>query len=124
MVTLIFSKELLENLRAYVFNAQKFKNIQSYKIAIALLLHGECRDIEDISKLLNVNFKTVANWIKTFMSGGIDWVMGKHFQRRGPKERLTKVQKKQLHDMIAEGPVKNGFSCGIWNRAMIGGPPA
>ncbi len=27
--------------------------------------------------------------------------MGKHYQGRGRKEKLTKAQQKQLHDMIA-----------------------
>ena len=45
--------------------------------------------------------------------------MGKHYQGRGRKEKLTKAQQKQLHDMIAEGPEIHGFSSAIWNCAMI-----
>jgi len=67
-----------------------------------------------------VTFKTVANWIRTFMYKGIDWVTGKHYEGRGRKDKLTKVQRKLLHDMIAEGPEAHGFTCGIWNSAMIG----
>ncbi len=43
----------------------------------------------------------------------------KHYQGRGRKEKLTKAQKKELHDMIVEGTEKYGFSSGIWNSAMI-----
>ena len=120
MVTLTFSKELLENLYCCVLRAQQMKNIYAYKLSIALLWYGEGREIAEIAKLLKVDFKTVANWIKKFMSGGIQWVTSHHFKGRGRKEKLTKAQQKQLHDMIAEGPEKNGFSCGIWNSAMIG----
>ena len=54
------------------------------------------------------------------MYKGIDWVTGKHYEGRGRKDKLTKVQRKLLHDMIAEGPEAHGFTCGIWNSAMIG----
>ena len=53
------------------------------------------------------------------MSGGIKWAMGKHYHGRGRKEKLTKAQQKQVHDMIVEGPEAHGFSSGIWNSAMI-----
>jgi len=120
MVTLIFSKELLENLRGCVLRAEQLKNVYAFKLSIALLWYGEGREIAEIANLLKVDFKTVANWIKKFMSGGIAWVTSHHFKGRGRKEKLTKAQKKQLYDMISEGPEKNGFSCGIWNSAMIG----
>ncbi len=45
--------------------------------------------------------------------------MGKHYHGRGRKEKLTKAQQKQLHDMIVEGPEAHGFASGIWNCAMI-----
>jgi transposase len=53
------------------------------------------------------------------MSGGVDWIMSKHYCGRGRKEKLTKAQQKQLRDMVTEGPEFHGFSSGIWNSAMI-----
>ena len=60
-----------------------------------MICYGEGRGITEIAKLLDVNFKTVVNWITKFMSGGIDWIMGKHYQGRGRKEKLTKAQQKR-----------------------------
>jgi transposase len=120
MVTLTFSKELLEKLDASVSIAVKLKNMQAYRLAMVLLWYGEGTGIAEIANRLGVCFKTVVNWIKTFMFKGIDWVIGKHYQGRGCKERLTKAQQKQLRDMIAQGPEAHGFTCGIWNCAMIG----
>lgn len=120
MVTLSFSKELLEKLRACVLRAQHLKNIHAYQLAIALLWFGEGRSMDEIAALLRVSRKTISNWVIKFMSGGIQWVTSHHFKGRGRKEKLTKIQKQQLYDMIVEGPEKNGFSCGIWNSAMIG----
>ena len=119
LITLKFSKELVEKLRACQQIALKSKNTQAYKLSIALIMIGEGRATEEITKLLGVSGKTVFNWITKFMSGGIAWVLGKHYQGRGRKEKLTKAQKRQLHDMITEGPEAHGFSSGIWNSAMI-----
>lgn len=119
MAVIIFSKSLLEKLRERLSAALRLKNIQAYRLAIAMICYGEGRGITEIAKLLDVNFKTVVNWITKFMSGGIDWIMGKHYQGRGRKEKLTKAQQKQLHGMIAEGPEIHGFSSAIWNCAMI-----
>lgn len=120
MIRLTFSKELLEKLRASMSIALKLKNIQAFRLAIGLIWYGEGVGIAEIANRLGVCFRTVANWLKTFMCKGINWVTAKHYQGRGCKERLTKVQQKLLHDMIAQGPQAHGFTCGIWNCAMIG----
>jgi transposase len=119
-LNLTFSKDLMEKLRASVLIASRSKNMQGFRIALALVWYGEGSGIADIAKRLGVCFKTLVNWIKTFMHKGINWVTAKHFQGRGCKERLTKAQQEQLHGMIAEGPEAHGFTCGIWNCAMIG----
>ena len=116
-----FSKELLTKLRASLLTAFKLKNIQAYRLATALICYGEGRGIKDIAILFGINCKTVGHWLLKFMSGGIDWVMGKHYHGRGRKEKLTKAQKKQLCVMVTEGPEAHGFSSGIWNCAMIAG---
>ena len=119
MIALTFSKELIEKLRTSAAVALKTKNIQAYRIATALIMCSEGYSTDVIAKLLMLSSKTVLNWIFKFMSGGIAWVMGGHFQGRGRKEKLTQAQKKQLYDMIVEGPEAHGFSSGIWNSAMI-----
>ena len=119
-IKLTFSNDLMEKLRASLTIALKLKNMQAFRLALALIWYGEGVGIAEIAKRLGVCFKTVVNWIKTFMYKGIDWVRSKHYQGRGRKERLTKAQQKQLYDMIAKGPEANGFTCGIWNCAMIG----
>ena len=101
MVGLTISKKLLEKLRTA---KSCTKNVQTYRLTTALIWFSEGSSILEISKLFEVTFKTVINWIRTFMYKGIDWVTGKHYEGRGRKDKLTKVQRKLLHDMIAEGP--------------------
>ena len=119
MIALTISKSLLEQLRASIKFSLATNNTMAYRLAIAFIMLGEGHEISEIAKLLGVSGKTVFNWILKFMSGGMAWLTRKHYQGRGRKEKLTKAQKKELHDMIVEGPEKYGFSSGIWNSAMI-----
>ena len=119
MIALIISKSLLEKLRKVMSFALTNKNTTVYRLALGLIMIGEGHKTGEIAKLLGVSGKTVIDWVFKFMSGGMAWVTGKHYKGRGRKEKLTNAQKKQLHDMIVDGPEKNGFSSGIWNCAMI-----
>ena len=54
MIAITFSKELLEKLRASLPTALKSKNIQAYRMAMALIWYDEGRGINEIAKLLGV----------------------------------------------------------------------
>ena len=47
------------------------------------------------------------------------WLLGKHYQGRGRKPKLSKKQKKRLFHIVENGPEKWGFDCGVRNSAMI-----
>lgn len=86
MVTLTFSKQLINKLIECALNAQKFKNVYVYKLAMALLWYNEGCGIQEISKRLMISTKTVFTWLKKFMSGGIKWVKSQYFHGRGRKK--------------------------------------
>ena len=119
MITLSFSKSILEKLQDNILIALRLSNIRLYRLAKALLWYAEGLGIIEIAKLLGVGTKTIINWLKTFMYKGMAWLTGQHYQGRGRKEKLTKAQKTQLVELIKAGPEDNGFHCGIWNSAMI-----
>ena len=119
MITLSFSKSILEKLQDNLLIALRLSNIRLYRLASALLWYAEGLGIKEIAKRTGVHIKTIINWLTTFMHKGMVWLTSQHYQGRGRKEKLTKAQQKQLHDMIAEGPEAHGFSSGIWNCAMI-----
>ena len=119
MITLRFSKSILEKLQDSLSIALKLSNIRLYRLARALLWFAEGLGIKDIAKRISVDVKTIVNWLKTFMYKGMAWLTGQHYQGRGRKEKLTKAQQKQLFELIKAGPEANGFHCGIWNSAMI-----
>ena len=120
MITISFSKEIIEKLQLYVKNAANSGNIQRYRISLALLWFGEGKTLSEIGEALGVTVKTVLNWLKTFMHKGMAWLSGLHYKGRGRKSKLTETQKKALYDMVVAGPEANGFNCAIWNTTMIG----
>ena len=81
---------------------------------------AEGRGVGEIAHLLNVSQRTVYNWLKAFLSGGLRWLQKQRYQGRGRKPKLRKAQKKELYDLIVSGPEQNGFESGLWNAAMIG----
>ena len=119
MITLSFSKSILEKLHDNLVIALRLSNIRLYRLASALLWYAEGVGIKDIAKRMGVHIKTIINWLTTFMHKGMKWLTGQHYQGRGRKEKLTKAQQKQLVELIKDGPEANGFHCGIWNSAMI-----
>ena len=120
MTAVTISKELQEKLRASIPVSLATKNIMAYRLAMVLIMIGEGHSVNEITNLFMVNSKTIFSWICKFMSNGIAWVTGRHYEGRGRKEKLTNAQKKSLYDMIVKGPEAQGFSSGIWNSAMIG----
>ena len=119
MITLSFSKSILEKLQDNLLIALRLSNIRLYRLARALLCYAEGLGIKEIAKLMGVGIKTIISWLKTFMYKGMKWLTGQHYQGRGRKEKLTKAQQVQLVKLIKDGPEANGFHCGIWNSAMI-----
>ncbi|MCP4260160.1 MAG: IS630 family transposase [Planctomycetes bacterium] len=119
MITLCFSKHLIEKLQTLLRVAYQANDFRLYRVVQGLLWLAEGRSIEEIAALLNVSKRTPYNWLKAFLSGGINWVQKERYQGRGRKSKLKKAQKKALYDMIVSGPEDNGFDCGIWNTAMI-----
>jgi len=120
MITLSFSKSILEKLYENLLKAQRLSNIRLYRLAQGLIWFAEGIATKEIAKRMGVDEKTIINWIKTFMYKGIAWLTGQHYLGRGRKDKLTHEQKQTLTRLIKDGPEANGFHCGIWNSAMIG----
>ncbi len=119
-----FGKDSLRELDEELRNALNSGNLRTYRVIQALLYIGS-QDYDfsmgQIANLLNVTRKTVFNWLKKFMCGGIKWVKNDpfNFATRGRPSRLNAKQKEELYNMVVAGPEKNGFYSGVWNCAMI-----
>lgn len=119
MITLSFSKAMVEGLQKELARAVGLNNLRLYKIVQGLLWVHEGKGLKSIARLLRVDVKTVDNWLRRFIVKGFSWLCGKHYQGRGRKSKLSAEQKQALYEMVKEGPEAQGFSCGGWNSAMI-----
>jgi transposase len=119
MITLCFSKSLIEKLQTLLQVAYRANDLRLHRIVQGLLWLAEGRGVGEIAPLLNVSQRTAYNWLKAFLSGGLRWLQKQRYQGRGRKPKLSKAQRKELYAMIVSGPEQNGFDCGVWNTAMI-----
>ena len=65
MITLSFSKSILEKLQKNLEIALALSNIRLYRLAHALLWHSEGKSIKQIAELIGVCAKTIMTWLKT-----------------------------------------------------------
>lgn len=119
MITLSFSNAMVDGLRKELTRAVELNNLRLYKIVQGLLWVHEGKSLKRVAQLLHVAVKTVYNWLCRFMVKGLGWLCGQHYQGRGRKSKLSGEQKQALYAMVKRGPEANGFSCGVWNSAMI-----
>ena len=120
MITLSFSKAMVERLEKELTRALSLNNLRLYKIVQGLLWVHEGKGLKSIAQLLHVTDKTVYSWLQRFIVKGFGWLCGQHYQGRGRKSKLSAEQKQALYTMIKEGPEAQGFSCGVWNSALLG----
>ena len=73
MITLSFSKSILEKLKDNLLIAVRLSNIRLYRLASSLLWYAEGVGIKEIAKRLGVHIKTIINWLTTFMYKGMKW---------------------------------------------------
>lgn len=114
-----FSKQTVDGLHNELRKAMSLNNLRLFKIAKALLMVGEGASPAAISPLVHISERQIRNWINLFLVHRFSWLLGYHYQGRGRKSKLNQNQKKELYDLICDGPEKCGFDCGLWTSAMI-----
>lgn len=119
MVTLLYTKAIVEELEKDLVRAHELNNLRLYKLVQGLLWIHQGVSWKVIGELLGVSAKTVGNWLKRFMVQGLGWLRGQHYRGRGRKAKLTPEQKRQVREWVEKGPQANGLSCAVWNTAMV-----
>lgn len=114
-----FSKGTIIRLKEKLKIAEELNNMRVYKIIWCLLLINEGHSYKRIAELFGIGTKTVSNWLTMFMVFRFSWLLGCHYKGRGRKPKLTKAQRRQLYQLIVDGPEEYGLDCGVWTSAMI-----
>jgi hypothetical protein len=77
MITLSFSKSILEKLQDNIVIALRLSNIRLYRLARALLRYAEELGIKEIAKADGGRHKNHHVWLKTFVSTMLNTSMQK-----------------------------------------------
>ena len=83
----------------------------------ALLDYGQGQEIATIAAKLSVTAETVYAWLRAFL---VDrWCSLGSRARPGRQDKLTRTQKQRLRQLLADGPLASGLTCGCWSSLLI-----
>lgn len=97
--------------------AQARGDLRMAKRIMAIFAVAEGALYSVTASILKVHEESIGLWVKNFLLRGVDGLKTKKYSGRPPK--LTKTQKKELDQIITEGPVKAGFPGACWRSPMI-----
>ena len=108
---------MITKLEGKVSHAYERGDIQALRRGQGLLgvLRGDL--YEDIAQIVGVTVETIRLWVRSFLFEGLRSLKFKKSRGRPPK--LTKEQKKQLKQVIKDGPEAAGYTSGCWNSAIV-----
>jgi transposase len=83
----------------------------------ALLYLADGKRVAQVAEILQLSQQAIYNYIKAFLWKGLDSLVYKHPPGRPP--RLTKTQRKELSQLIDDGPEAAGYDRGCWDTVLI-----
>ena len=97
--------------------AQISGDLRMVKRMLAVLAVSDGMRYSVIATNLKVNEESIRLWVNALLLKGVVGLKSKKAPGRPPK--LTKTQKKELDQLITEGPAKAGFPGACWRSPMI-----
>lgn len=107
------SQELSKNLET----ARFVGNVKQALRFEAILLISEGLSLEWVANFCRNSVRNIYYWLTLFMTARIEGLRLK--KPPGKKAKLSKVQKKELKEMILKSPEDFGYDSGIWTAAMV-----
>jgi len=98
-------------------HAQKVGDMRMAKRILAVLSVSDGIPYRMTAKTLKVSEESIRLWVNALLLKGVEGLMSKKGPGRPPK--LTKAQKKELANLITQGPAKAGFPGACWRSPMI-----
>lgn len=84
---------------------------------LSILLFAEGLVVREIARVLRASGEAVRTWFKRYLVNGARGLRAKKSPGRPPK--LCKTQRRQLAELIDQGPAKAGFAGNCWRSPMI-----
>ena len=86
-------------------------------MAILAFADGPSHTVATVASVLQVSSEAVRQWLSQFLAHGPRSLAAK--TRSGRRPRLTKTQKRELYQIIVDGPQKASFPGACWRSPMI-----
>lgn len=87
------------------------------KRILSVLAVGDKTPYTVIAGMLKVSEESIRLWFKAFLLQGLEGLKSK--KPSGRPSKLTKTQRKELDEIITEGPTNAGFPGACWRSPMI-----
>lgn len=97
--------------------AQNNGDLRLAKRIMAMLAVADATRYSVIASTLKVSEESIRLWVNAFLLKGIKSFIYK--KSTGRPSKLTKTQRKQLDQLICQGPEKSGFPGACWRSPMI-----
>jgi transposase len=111
------SKKQMQDLANRLEHAEKIGNVRETKRCLAIIAITEGQDLIDVSEILQVTPESVQQWLKKFLTTGINSLITAPVTGRPTK--LTEAQRIRLSEIIKAGPGASGFPGACWRTPMI-----
>ena len=98
-------------------NAEKICDLRLYKKITAILSVSEGLMLSETAELFEVSVESVRVWVQDFIQYGVASLSGA--KPNGRPAKLTQRQKKELEQMILDGPGAVGYPGQCWRSPMI-----
>lgn len=112
-----FSRETLLALFERLHQAYARGQLRLIKRIHALLYLNDGKSVAQVAGILQLSDQTIYNFIKAFLLKGLDSLVYQRPPGRSP--RLTKTQRKELSQLIDDGPEAAGYDRGCWDTVLI-----
>lgn len=98
--------------------AKKRKDSESRVRLRALLLIHEGKTLEQVGQILEVARSTVERWVERYRCKGVTGLLVRG-PYQGKKSRLSLDHKRELAEIVRQGPENCGLDTGVWTAPII-----
>lgn len=110
-------RQTKEMLKKALKNAERQGHIRLVKRILAILFIVDGYHKKEIAIKLGLSSESIRLWVIKFAVYGIKGLYSK--KSSGRPKKLTKSQRKELAEIIDNGPAEAGFSANCWRSPMI-----
>ena len=116
-IRIIITNQTIKMLEKIMKQARQIGDFRTVKRIMAVISVIGGHTYATVASILKVSEEAVRIWMKKFLLKGPAGLRGR--KPGGRKPKLTKKQRRELKDIISEGPGKAGFSGACWRSPMI-----